>query len=484
MPSRRVTVFLALALVSAAALGANDGVDRYRKATPNSFRLFSDPVSPRSGYGVLDRDMEGGADGELRFRWAQAHAVALVKVAAAATARDLGPAPHPLLVFDASAENGDTPVDLDPRPRGRHPGGSHDGGLNLDLGYYLTSLQGKVYTPDFAAGTEHFETGPDGKPKDVPILLGPADRLDAPRTARFTVELFRIHLSEFQGDLLEEVGMDFEVRKLVLEQARAWATKGQFGADATLVEEMERVLTSDVWNGWARTHHHHLHLRVRDLPPMGRHRPALDRLLARQRGDETELLRAARGQEGPCLRLELESTDLERAVEAELLPTGLVVEGLRFRLDGGEWRKAQPGDPRNRAVLEVPAGFHAEPRKARVEAEFVDARGRRQVLQAEQVLPPLDPRLQVAVEASRLGGAVSRDGDSLRVKASLPQPSLALVTEVALLVRREGREPEKVVLADPAQEAMLPDAASVRQVDLRVLCSGRRPLRTLLYLAR
>lgn len=459
----RALVLLALP----ALLVANDGVDRYRKAVPNTFRLFPAPVAPEAGYQVLPRDMEGGADGDLRFRWAQPHAVALVQVAARAVAKDLGTGPHPMAIMDLSAENGDTPVD-GRVPKGRHPGGSHDGGLNLDLGYYLTSLKGKVYTPDYAAATEHFERRPDGTWKDVPQCLGPADRLDVPRQARFFLELFRIDRASFGGDLLEEIGVDFQVRQPVLAQVRAWAQTGQFGADAGLVEAMERVFTSDEAEGWARTHHHHCHLRLRDLPLLGAHRKALEALRARARG-EAQGMKAG-------LEAALLSTDLGRSVEVEW--PGTVTEA-RFRLAGGAWTHAQPGDPRNRAVLELPESREAVAVTVEAEAQ-VDGRVATRTITLE--LPAQDPRLAVAVETSRLTGDAVEAAGQVRVRPRFPQAYLAWVTETALVVHRRGRAPEKVAVAGPGAEVVL-DREGLERVDLRVLCSQRRALQVPLWVA-
>lgn len=456
---------LMLLLGLPALLVANDGLDRYRKAVPHAFRLFPDPVAPEAGYLVLPRDMEGGADGELRFRWAQPHAVALVQVAARAVAQDLGSGPHPMAIMDLSAENGDTPTD-GRVPRGRHPGGSHDGGLNLDLGYYLTSLKGKVYTPDFAAATEHFERRPDGTWKDVPQCLGPADRLDFPRQARFFLELFRIDRASFGGDLLEEIGVDFQVRQPVLAQVQAWAATGQYGADAELLEAMARVLTSDEAEGWARTHHHHCHLRLRDLPLLGARRKAFEALRARARSEAQALK--------PGLETAILSTDLTRSVEVEWPG---VVQGARFRVAGGAWTQAQPGDPRNRAVLDL--GNRTG--QVTVEAEATQD-GQRQTRHRVLELPPQEARLAVAVDPARLGGEVEAQGSQLKVRPRFPQAYLAWVTETALVVHRRGRAPEKVVVAGPGAEALL-DREGVERVDLRVLCSQRRPLQVPLWVA-
>jgi len=459
---------LVLCLAMGTRLIANDGVDRYRKAVPNTFQLFPQPASPEAGYGILAQDMKGGADGDIRHRWAQPHAVDLVRVAARAVARDLGPGPHPLLIMDASSENGDTPVQFDPAPLGRHPGGSHDGGLNLDLGYYLTSLHGKVYTPDFAAATEHFEARPDGSLKDVPQCLGPADRLDVPRTARFFVEIFRLHREAFRCDLLEEIGVDFQVRQPVIAQVRQWAATGKFAANQALVDDMEMVLTSDEANGWAKTHHHHLHLRIRDLPTLGMHRGAIASLCARARKEEAELRAAAEAR--PGLAVSLLSTDLSRSLEAELLPTGVKVKELRFRVDGSSWRHAQPGDARNRAVLDLPRTTAAG--KVLVEAEGLAQDGKPFQLQVAVDLPEQNPRLGIAVDPAALKADVKETPEGLRIQPRVPASFRAWVTETALVLHREGQKPERRVLED-AQEQVV-DAKGLRKVELQVICSGRK----------
>ncbi len=466
---------LALCLVGA-ALTANDGVDRYRKAVPNTFRLFPQPASPEAGYGILTKDMKGGADGDIRHRWAQPHAVDLVRVAARAVARDLGPGPHPLLIMDASSENGDTPVQFDPAPQGRHPGGSHDGGLNLDLGYYLTSLLGKVYTPDFAAATEHFEARPDGSLKDVPQCLGPANRLDVPRTARFFVEIFRLHREAFRCDLLEEIGVDFQVRQPVIAQVGQWAASGKYGASQAMVDDMELILTSDEAEGWARTHHHHFHLRIRDLPTLGMHRGAIAALRARARQEETELRAAAEAK--PGLAVSLLSTDLSRSLEAELLPTGVKVKDLRFRVDGSSWCHAQPGDPRNRAVLELPRTNASG--KALVEAEGLGQDGKPFQLKVTVDLPEQDPRLGIAVDPGGLRANVNETPEGLRIQPRIPASFRAWVTETALVLHREGQKPERQVLKDSQEQPV--DAKGLTKVELQVICSGRKAVQVPIWI--
>lgn len=161
---------------------ANDGRNRYEQGVPaNLFHLHA-PVSAQAGFRVLAEDMANGADGDPAFRWVTRPALALLRLTSRRTHEVLGAAPFPYPVFDLASENGDTPLKVGPEgSRGRHPGGSHDGGVNLDLGYYLTSERGLHESPDYAACSEHHKPGAEGKPVDANICKGPADRLDTPR---------------------------------------------------------------------------------------------------------------------------------------------------------------------------------------------------------------------------------------------------------------------------------------------------------------
>lgn len=425
---------------------------------------------------MLDQDAEGGADGDLRFRWAQPHAVALARIAFRAVARDLGPGPHPAVVMDASSENGDTPVGFNPKPHGRHPGSSHDGGLNLDLGYYLSSLKGKVFTPDYAASSEHFKVTADGENKDAYRCLAAADRLDVPRTARLFVELFKIHRENFNGDLLEEIGVDFQVRQPVIAQVKAWAQEGKYGCNSTMVKDMEMIMTCDEANGWAGSHHHHLHLRIRDFPLYGAHRPAVQALEARARREEFELIK---DKSRPVLSAALLSSDLSRCIEAELQPSPLNVKVVKFRVNGGEWVAAQPGDPRNRAVLELPPGMVGGQALVEVEGQDQEDKPFKQNLTVE--LPSQDPRLCIAVETAQIKAAIRETADSVAVQPQIPPTYRVWVTETSLLLHREGRAPEKRVLTDASEQTV--DRKGLMKVELQVLCSGRKVVKNPVWVA-
>ena len=219
-----------------------------------------------SYYNLLKGDKQGGADGRAEFRWARRYAIAAVKLAAYRVFKEMGRAKFGPAIFDCSNEGGLTPFEIQGNGcRQRHPGSSHDGGVNLDIGYYLKDLKGKFYTPDYAACTDHFK----GR-KDAYRCLGKPDKLDVARQALFYVELFRIHLEWFRGQLLREVGIDEKVRKAVLEQLLRWEKHNKYGVTKALIKEIMQRWNSDPYEGWAWSHHHHTHLRFSALKEDGK----------------------------------------------------------------------------------------------------------------------------------------------------------------------------------------------------------------------
>src|SRR5688500_13144780 len=63
------------------------------------------------------------------FHYAERFAVAAVEYCCYSVVRHVGVPVYKLKVMDCSTSTGETPA-------GRHPNGSHNGGVNLDLGYY------------------------------------------------------------------------------------------------------------------------------------------------------------------------------------------------------------------------------------------------------------------------------------------------------------------------------------------------------------
>lgn len=186
-------------------LQANDGRNRYEQGISSEVVYWYAPPAPAAGYRMLAEDMAGGADGDTAFRWVNREALAMVRLASLRTAEVMGLAQLPYPVFDLTSENADTPLKFGKDgPRGRHPGGSHDGGFNLDLGYYLTSEKGKVETPDFAACTEHYRPDGKGGEREAHLCTSIADRLDTPRQTFFILELVRTHMDALPRQILHE----------------------------------------------------------------------------------------------------------------------------------------------------------------------------------------------------------------------------------------------------------------------------------------
>ncbi|MBN2358520.1 MAG: hypothetical protein JXR83_03645, partial [Deltaproteobacteria bacterium] len=349
-----------LALAPASSGLANDGRDRHQQGVPNLFYHLDRPLAPGAGFRVLPGDQEGGADGEPMFRWAQSLPLAAVEIAARRTVQVLGVGPVPAALFDMSAENGDTPIDFDPSPptrhrlrrppRGRHPGGSHDGGLNLDVGYYLTSVKGRVLAEDLAACTDHYDPvklDARGRPLDLNRCAGPADRLDAERQALFYLELLRLHRERFSGHLLDEIGIDEAVYRSVLAVLQGWAKTSAHGARPAQVQDLQAIATFDRWEGWQKYHHHHTHLRFQ---PVSRTGPLRDAVQGVER--EARKIRAAMAYDRhptwpAALDARLLSYRLERAIEVHLVPVRAQADaiiGVRYRIAGGGWHEPDNAD--------------------------------------------------------------------------------------------------------------------------------------------
>lgn len=468
---------------------ANDGRNRYEQGIPATVVHWHAPVSAQAGYRMLAEDMAGGADGDPAFRWVNRHALALTRLASRRTVEALGQAPLPYPVFDLTAENADTPLKIEADgPRGRHPGGSHDGGYNLDLGYYLTSETGKLETPDYAACTDHHK--PAAPPAtglvEANICKGPADRLDVPRQTFFLLELVRVHRERFGAELLEAIGIDARVREAVLMQARAWAAAKRFGASAALVAEMDRLFASSPYEGWATSHHHHIHLRMRPLDPASRHGAALRDLVERDRALEARLLTApdaeagAAGQ-GCALLAELSSFALARSLTLRVASSGAAPcrvrpGSLRMRvIDGavsGGWQA--PRDPLDPLMHQVDAPATPAFRSVRAEAELQLANGQHLTLARTVALPAQPGWLRVRAEARDFVARTQRDGDALDVRLDFPPAHRVLVDKLTLLVRRQGgAQPEIVALRADDASARLPDAATIELIEAEIGLSRR-----------
>lgn len=424
-------------LVWASAAYANDGVDRYQGPTCTELRAFDGPVSEAAGYRFLPRDFRGGADGDSAFRWARDVGVALVRLSARHVAQTLGAGPFPMAVFDLSSENGDTPVSFSDTvaPRGRHPGGSHDGGWNLDLGYYLTSLEGREFTPDFAACTDHF--GSDDDHPDAYQCVGPADRLDVDRQALFLLEVVRVHHDDFNDDLIEEIGVDARIQEALLARLGQWVRSRRHRTTRALVNELERRMTADLYEGWARSHHHHLHLRLQRIDTMGALRPRVEALLQGEQELDQEL---APGQ-GPALNARVRSCGLERSVAFSILRSE-EVQRCEYRVGNGAWRGAASSERGFRHVEEIASRPGRSERTVTVDARVTLRSGTQQVLRQQLVLPRQDPELWIAVRPERIEiRAVRLSNEAVHLSVDLPLAYRRYVTRVRYVLDPSQGQP-------------------------------------------
>jgi hypothetical protein len=495
------TIALLISLVSASAV-ANDGRDRYRVGYPNLFHHWHAPVAAGAGYRVLPEDMAGGADGDPAYRWAQEHAIAVVEIAAFETHRVMGPASYDMAIFDLSAENGDTPVDFGDvvrggkrrAPRGRHPGGSHDGGLNLDLGYYLTDLRGRVLEKDYAACTEHYAG--DGS-EDVNMCTGPADRLAVKHQAYLVLQLLKLHREPFAGRLLDEVGMDHEVATAVRDLLAGWGP-AKFGVIAQRLADFDAIVTSDRWGGWQRYHHHHLHLRIQPFRPTGEMRDAVRKVVRRAREIRGEL--TAAGSSGPgVLDARLISYGLSRAIEVRAVRTSDAVESVRYRIDGGAWQPAD--DPRDdwRYVFDLPPGLRPVDGAVTVEAQVMVG-DEPTMLSTKVYLPRQDPRLFVAFQPGDIDGTARLRGRLIDASISYPPRLALLITGVRYRVFPQSGEPEDYVVdagwfvsngkgrrsskpSLPLRVVRKPGAMPVALIEAQVMLSGHYRVKVPLLLA-
>lgn len=398
---------------------ANDGIDRYEGYYPSVFYHLYAPISGQAGFTVLEEDMKGGADAAPAFRWARQFALSITKIIAYETCREIGVSEHPMALFDFSAENGDTPIRwvVDKPARGRHPGGSHDGGVNLDFGYYMTGYTGTHMDPDYSVCDEHYsdtELDEDGAPKDLHQCIGPANRLDVPRQAYFFLRLFTMHRDEFHSLLLEQIGVDFYVKKAILDQITAWKNEGVYSISDELVREMQSIFTCDRWGGWARYHHHHCHIRFRNLDESGPHRTAIEDLTERVRDIEYELLRSESPGQSVFMKADLLSYKLSRAIDVTLLTSESEdIQQCRYRLGDADWVTADEPENNFRYVFDLPYGPTMKDTHVVVSAEIAMADGASSVISTSVYLPQQDPLLKIRINRDAISGdySIERDGD-------------------------------------------------------------------------
>jgi hypothetical protein len=289
-----------------------------------------------------------------------------------------------------------------------------------------------------------------------------------------------MHRERFAGDLLEAIGIDAEVRKQVLARAQEWQQRKRFGVKPPLIAELRRLLASSPYEGWARFHHHHIHVRLQGVDPAGRNARAFEALVDEDRRLEGELLARGGGGNaavgGFALGAELSSQNLERSLDLRVLGDArrlADIRKLRFRTAGGAWETPEdPLEPLHH-VVDAPRGTAFGTLSVEAELELAD--GSRRLLQRTVSLPRQPGFLRVRVEPSRLVGRARADRGEVELTLEFPPAYATLVTKVEMVVQRKTGAPERLALASPTWSVRVPDAkpAPIDLVEAVVTLSGR-----------
>lgn len=404
MKFRKIFLALLIILVSLSILIANDGIDRYNKDRGALFRHYYQPVSKMEGIKILETSTAENAS----FRWAQPYTLAAVRLSAWETARKFGVSEHTLAIFDLSLENGDTPFSWEEGkpPRGRHPGGSHDGGVNLDIGYSLTSLEGLYMNPDYSACDDHYsptEITESGKPADVYECLGPANRLDTRRHTYFFISLFKIHRDLFDYNLLQTIGVDFWIKKAIMEQAEIWYVEGKYDIDRDLLNEMELVMTSARWEGWAKFHHRHSHIRFYDHSANGKIRHILERLYKAERDMEYLLHKGLCPEEDVFLQANVFSYNLSRFVEFRLLYSEAKnIVQAEYNINDGAWITSEEPENNFRCRISLPRAIPSQESWLDIKVRYETDDGESHEISKKLYSPQAMTFLEIQVDKSRI----------------------------------------------------------------------------------
>lgn len=169
-----------------------------------------------------------------QWHYAERFAIAAVEYCCYSVFRKLGPQVWPLLVMDCSTSTGGTPPN-------RHPPGSHNNGVNLDLGYYgLVDLR-----PSLVPG-----------PHNTRRMTGPPDprKFAAAAEVEWFLAMGRLEV-DVGGVLVRLCATDPFIERHLDPKIQL--------ADAapSVKEEALRICFSSGTGGWQDFHHTHRHVR-------------------------------------------------------------------------------------------------------------------------------------------------------------------------------------------------------------------------------
>lgn len=138
-----------------------------------------------------------------------------------------------IVVGDVADENAATPLN-------RHPGGSHNGGVNADISYYQLTYDNNLMRPVCPHEDNHCTAAPK--------------YLDPYKTAVFVAGLHR-------HDLLQLIGVDGQIGKPLINATKDLCKRGVIKGNACRGLKLVFEETNQ-GNGWYAFHHHHMHVRL------------------------------------------------------------------------------------------------------------------------------------------------------------------------------------------------------------------------------
>lgn len=496
MNSRVFFVFLTLFLFAFLA-EANDGVDRYHEGKTAQFRHLYAPLSEKEGFTVLAEDMAGGADGAPDFRWARSFPITVIRLTAFETAREMGTCPYPMAIFDMTTEYGDTPVSrLEGKPpRGRHPGGSHDGGVNIDLGYYLTSLKGLYSDPDYSACDEHYsstQTDEEGLPADVYECMGPANRLDKERQSYFFLQLFKMHVKPFNYMLLESVGVDYHVKKAVMDQLRKWQAEGMYEITDDLLHEMDSIMTCARWEGWAKFHHHHTHVRFHDLSTSGEFRRIFNKLEEDERQMELVIQQELYPEQDAFIKAELLSYNLNRCLELRLLSDNMSdIVKAEYQLEQGDWISSEEPGNNFRCIIDIPRIIPYPEQTLLVRAKYEDTEGKAVEIQREIYVPAQKAQDKIRIEKDKIRAHYEtiQENDAVIWECTVEYPEHFnyYITEInyVFYIRETPEKPAKIKPEGNGRKIRFiqPEDRNVEMIEAEITLTARMRFSIPVYIA-
>jgi hypothetical protein len=199
-----------------------DCMDFWRDSSEcNKMMFFPQANSMDDGYLVTHQS---------QYSYMRREVIYLVRWAARETALAF-PGTNPLALMDMTQEDGDTPGRLDDRLR--HPEGTHVRGGDIDIAYYQnrTDNRGREVCTRY----------------DQYFCKGPADLLDARRTAYFMAALM-------STEYIRVIGVDPEIAESLLAVADDLMDEGLISR--TDVQNLNTYMAYG--DGWP-FHHHHMH---------------------------------------------------------------------------------------------------------------------------------------------------------------------------------------------------------------------------------